>query len=66
MRILRKLVAGALAAGGAAAGACLAGDGITPPIPEPTFPWLAMFYTCVIVAGIAVVAFKNAKRTHLD
>ncbi|RPI63417.1 MAG: hypothetical protein EHM48_02475 [Planctomycetaceae bacterium] len=28
--------------------------------------WVAVLYSAVFAAAIAVVAFKNAKRTHLD
>ena len=43
-----------------------AGDGIEPPVLEPHFSWLSLLYTVVGAAGIAVVAFKDAKRSHLD
>ncbi len=36
------------------------------PALEDTPRWGAIAYTAVAVAGIAVVAFKHAKRTHLD
>ena len=29
-------------------------------------PWTAILYGVVSLAGIAVVGFKNSKRTHLD
>jgi len=29
-------------------------------------PWAAVAYTLVFLIGIAAVAFKNARRTHLD
>ena len=37
-----------------------------PNIEDGPVPWLAILYTLVACAGIGVVAFKNAKRTHLD
>jgi hypothetical protein len=46
----------------------LAGDGFEGKAPqlEPSPPWVAIVYSVVGLAGVAVVAFKNAKRTHLD
>jgi len=37
-----------------------------PPEIEWSPPWVAILYTIVFLVGICVVAFKNAKRTHLD
>jgi hypothetical protein len=37
-----------------------------PKIEDGGTPWTAIIYSIVALAGIAVVGFKNAKRTHLD
>ena len=37
-----------------------------PKIEDGATPWTAIIYSVVALAGIAVVGFKNAKRTHLD
>ena len=29
-------------------------------------PWVGILYTLIFIAGIVVVGFKNARRTHLD
>lgn len=29
-------------------------------------PWMAVGYSLATLAGIAVIGFKNSKRTHLD
>ena len=64
---MNRIVAGVLAAGGLLVCTCAAGDGLMPPTSEEgDFPWGAVLYTLVAVAGIAAVAFKNARRTHLD
>jgi len=36
------------------------------PAKYETIPWMAVVYTFVFLIGIAAVAFKNARRTHLD
>lgn len=28
--------------------------------------WVGIFYSLIFIAGIVVVGFKNARRTHLD
>ncbi len=33
---------------------------------KPSTPWMALGYAAAGLAGIAVVGFKNANRTHLD
>ena len=33
---------------------------------ENKVQWIAVLYAAISLIGIAVVAFKNAKRTHLD
>ena len=33
---------------------------------EDKVQWIAVLYAVIALLGIAVVAFKNAKRTHLD
>jgi len=48
------------------AGIARAGDGIEPEVLEPQFAWLALLYAVVAGVAVGVVAFKNAKRTHLD
>lgn len=47
----------------AAAGAS---DGYAVYAIEPSKPWLAILCAVVSLAGVGVVAFKKAKRTHLD
>ncbi len=37
-----------------------------PPAIEPSTSWLTIAYAAVGVIAICVVAFKNARRTHLD
>mgnify|MGYP001201319240 CR=1 FL=1 len=50
----------------AVAGAA-AGEGYDEvPMSKPLRPWVAVVYVIVFLAGIGVVAAKNAKRTHLD
>jgi len=29
-------------------------------------PWLAILYTVVALGAVAVIAFRNSRRTHLD
>ena len=42
------------------------GDGYSQsPVVERT-RWVGFVYAAIGVAGVAVVGFKNAKRTHLD
>jgi hypothetical protein len=54
------------------AGACLllaassgfgATDAASAPAGEDAVPWIAILYSLVGLAGICVVAFKNAKRS---
>ena len=62
---MRRFILGVLVAG--APTLCAATDGFEQKLEEGgPFPWAALLYTAVAVAGIAVVAFKNARRTHLD
>jgi hypothetical protein len=49
----------------ASVAACADGHDPGPEI-EGKVPWMAITYSVVALAGIAVVGFKNAKRTHLD
>jgi len=42
------------------------GDGYQAPPTETKVPLLAIIYVLVALAGICVVAFRDAKRTHLD
>jgi len=58
----RVLAAAALLAG---ADAAWAQRGHEVPMLDYSPPWLGMLYTAVFLAGVAVVAFKNARRTHL-
>lgn len=37
-----------------------------PPVIEAANSWLTIAYAVVGLVGICVVAFKNARRTHLD
>ena len=43
-----------------------AGDGYEAPEIETHVPVTAILYALVFLVGIAVVGFKNARRTHLD
>jgi len=36
------------------------------PAMEPAKPWFPIIYTIVFLVALMVVAFKNARRTHLD
>jgi len=36
------------------------------PAREPSRAWYAILFAVVFVAAICVVAFKHARRTHLD
>jgi len=33
---------------------------------KESIPWVAILYMLACLAGIAVIAFKNTRRTHLD
>jgi hypothetical protein len=44
----------------------LADDGFEAPVIEKATPWLAIGIAVIAAAGIAVVAFKSSRRTHLD
>ena len=50
------------------AGRLAADDGYVAaaPVAKVKIPWQAVLYALTALAGIAVVGFKNAKRTHLD
>lgn len=48
------------------AGAALGQDGYEAPEIETRVPVSAIGYALVFLLGIAVVGFKNARRTHLD
>jgi hypothetical protein len=45
-----------------------ASDGFNNAVPtlEESTPWIAWLFSAAFVAAIAVVGFKNSKRTHLD
>ena len=43
-----------------------AGDGYEPPGVEKPNYWWSILVAAVALAGICVIGFKNAKRTHLD
>jgi len=65
MKATRVITAIACVAGVAAP--ALADDGYTKLVPGAKFsPWWCILIIVVAGASIAVVAFKNAKRTHLD
>ena len=63
-RILWTTLAAALGAGNAF-GQTVSDGYLAPPL-EPSIDWWVLLYFVVGCAGIAVVAFKSAKRTHLD
>ena len=63
-RILWAVEAAVLGAGASFAHA--SADGYLAPPMEPSIDWWVLLYFVVGCAGIAVVAFKSAKRTHLD
>lgn len=44
----------------------VAEDGYTVEGMASSTPWLAILYTVVALGGVAVVGFKNSRRTHLD
>ena len=46
--------------------AALCQDGYKAPERAKDAPWLAILYTAVFFVGVLVVAFKHARRTHLD
>ena len=46
--------------------AAICEDEYPAPAREESVPWLAILYAVVCLGGIAAVAFKHAKRTHLD
>ncbi len=50
----------------AAGAAALAGDGFQPPTDENSTDWIALAVAAVAAIAVCVLAFKNAKRTHLD
>ncbi len=41
-------------------------DGLQGKPKDTSVSWAAIAYSAVFAAAIAVVAFKNSKRTHLD
>ena len=49
-----------------AASIAAANDNYSAPELKTSAPWAAITYTAVAVIAILVVAFKNARRTHLD
>jgi hypothetical protein len=67
--VTKKLIAAAamvLGTGGAAFAQQIVGDGYRAASSEPPIDWMVYVYFVVACAGCAVVAFKNAARTHLD
>ena len=42
------------------------GRPIAPMVEKTPVPWVAFLCTVVALAGVAVVAFKSSRRTHLD
>ena len=70
-RILWTALAAGLGAGAAFAQAISDGyqDPVAPrvvPALDPSVDWWTILYFVVACLGIAVVSFKNARRTHLD
>ena len=53
-------------AAGARASSALADDGFETPQMEQPGTWKVVAVLLVALAAVCVVAFKNAKRTHLD
>lgn len=41
-------------------------DGYEIPVLEPKTPWISIGISVLALAGIAIVAFKNPHRSHLD
>ena len=52
--------------GGAAFAQQVVGDGWHASPLEPSVDWWTILYFVVACLGCAVVAFKSARRTHLD
>ena len=46
--------------------AALCDDSYDVTVREGGIQWIAILYALVCLAGICVVAFKHARRTHLD
>ena len=42
------------------------GRPVAPMVEKTPVPWVAFLCTVVALAGVAVVAFKSSRRTHLD
>ena len=49
-----------------AAGPALSQDQYYAPAQNARTPWEAIVCTAIFLAGIAIVGFKHARRTHLD
>lgn len=65
MKTTRLITAIACAAG--ALSPALAGDGYRKTVPQAESDvWMSVLVVAVAVLATAAVAFKNAKRTHLD
>lgn len=44
----------------------MGGDNVEVPSAKEKAPWVAALYALVVLAGIAVAAFKNSKRTYME
>lgn len=65
---LTRIAAGVLTLLGPALLAFAGGDGlpVAPKPEESSVPWYPILYTVAFLLVLAMPAFKNAKRTHLD
>ena len=61
---MRCLAAAVVAA--TAHAAALAGDGFKPPTKDDGVNWMALVTAAIAVIAICVLAFKSARRSHLD
>ncbi len=66
MSNISKICAALFLLGPQIAAAAGVDDGYAPPQATASGGWINWLITGVFVAGLAVVAFKNARRTHLD
>ena len=49
-----------------AAQAAVLPDGANPPVIADKTPWKALGFAAAVAVAVLAVAFKNARRTHLD
>lgn len=67
MRGMNKVLSrAAFVASMAVSSLALAQDANKAPVLEADVPWMPVIVSLVTLGGIAVVGFKNARRTHLD